>query len=329
MEALGPNLPERLKADGSYEQMVESAKKQTKSRVEQLSRDPLLCEYVKSTKGDHAPRITQPWQVLAEQKMYNLLFLLGRVEPIGHSYDFPDAQAYNIVMGGLLSSAKTFLWSKKIFDMLKEYPLPDHVLGSDLLPFPITYHSLEVAYDMKFIGTGMAGFKQSAKLDSDGMLLLPTVWGIMLCTFLTEEGNDQKKYVISIPIPFGKKYPSDFDESHAKSVRQILSMLAFLRSPYTDLDKRKIPRPFRRRGDCAPADIERRINVVVLRSETKSAIKDYALADIERKHQWWVRGHFRAQWYASKKSHEVIWIAPHLKGPSHAPILEKVYSVVR
>lgn len=39
------------------------------------------------------------------------------------------------------------------------------------------------------------------------------------------------------------------------------------------------------------------------------------------RHQWIVRGHWRRQWYASRSTHEAIWIDPFIKGPDDKPLM--------
>ncbi|MFJ3793864.1 hypothetical protein [Kitasatospora sp. NPDC090091] len=48
-------------------------------------------------------------------------------------------------------------------------------------------------------------------------------------------------------------------------------------------------------------------------------------------HRWIVRGHWRNQYYPSRKDHRPIWIDDHLKGPDGAPILDpdKLVNVLR
>lgn len=36
--------------------------------------------------------------------------------------------------------------------------------------------------------------------------------------------------------------------------------------------------------------------------------------------RWTVRGHWRRQWYPSRQEHRPVWINPHVKGPSDAPL---------
>jgi hypothetical protein len=130
-------------------------------------------------------------------------------------------------------------------------------------------------------------------------------------------------------LRYGKTYPDDIAEFGRESTRLVLSMLAFLKSPYAGVEHQRIPRAMRRHGGVAPADVDATIAVVVLRREAREAIEAYNAEPHAWKHRWWVSGHFRRQWQPSKQTHEVIWIAPFLKGPSGAPMLDKVFAVQR
>lgn len=49
-------------------------------------------------------------------------------------------------------------------------------------------------------------------------------------------------------------------------------------------------------------------------------------------HQWFVRGHWRQQWYPSLGTHQPKWIAPYVKGPDDKPLKApsaQVFAVVR
>lgn len=50
-----------------------------------------------------------------------------------------------------------------------------------------------------------------------------------------------------------------------------------------------------------------------------------------RSHQWIVSGHWRNHWYPARGDHRPIWIAPHMKGPDGAPLLDpaKLVHVLR
>jgi hypothetical protein len=95
-----------------------------------------------------------------------------------------------------------------------------------------------------------------------------------------------------------------------------------------------LPRHQRRqleRINASKEEVTVQINVVTLRHRLVKPEHQVKPPEdgVEWKHKWWVSGHYRAQWYPSDKSHKVIWIAPFLKGPEDAPLLEKIYTVVR
>ncbi|MFG3051924.1 hypothetical protein ACGFZP_13365 [Kitasatospora sp. NPDC048239] len=58
---------------------------------------------------------------------------------------------------------------------------------------------------------------------------------------------------------------------------------------------------------------------------------DEPSAGTRHQHRWIVRGHWRNQYYPSRKSNRPIWIDDHLKGPDGAPILDpdKLVNILR
>lgn len=47
--------------------------------------------------------------------------------------------------------------------------------------------------------------------------------------------------------------------------------------------------------------------------------------------RWVVRGHWRSQWFPTKKAHSQVWIAPYIKGPEGKPVIgsRKIFDVSR
>ncbi len=130
-------------------------------------------------------------------------------------------------------------------------------------------------------------------------------------------------------LRFGTCYPDDIEPDARAGTAQLLKRLAFIRSPFVEVQEVKLPRPLRRHGGLPKADLEKTVSVVVLRRAAQKAIKEYESEPRQYKHRWWVSGHFRSQWYPSAHAHQVIWIAPYIKGPEGVAMLEKVYAVVR
>lgn len=45
--------------------------------------------------------------------------------------------------------------------------------------------------------------------------------------------------------------------------------------------------------------------------------------DVTWSHRWWVKGHWRWQYYPSRNTHEWIYIDPYPKGPEHLELITK------
>ena len=71
----------------------------------------------------------------------------------------------------------------------------------------------------------------------------------------------------------------------------------------------------------------RPVRVVTLGARHAKAPGEGDAARHERHHRWIVRGHWRNQWFPKQKRHVPMWIAPHVKGPDGAPILERQETV--
>jgi hypothetical protein len=140
-------------------------------------------------------------------------------------------------------------------------------------------------------------------------------------------------------LHYGSRYPEDVRLQRPPTLPTdsetildvVLKFLSFLNSPYIRAEAEMIERPVRRRtARVNEAEANKRVHVVALRRPTvPGASPSSPTEGTNWKHQWWVTGHHRAQWYARERAHKVIWIAPHLKGPADKPVLEKVYTVKR
>lgn len=303
-------------------------------QVDVLKSDPLLLRYLQNrgTGPRYAPRLTEPWMALGEQRSYALLAAANHMKVLGGS-PRSTQQLDRMMVYVALRMAQTFLWTTEVFNTIRACPMPSHTISSDLLPFPFTYHSTEVAYDVQASGGSPSDIAEcSGRYDMDATLIahIPPDRGLAITQLMSSPNAPQGAVVaVASSLTYGTRFPEDIPEGARPAAQVILSMLAFLRSPYAVMDLRQLPRQMRRHGGCAPEDVDKLVNVVTLRRETKETIAAYEAASVEWKHRWWVSGHFRAQWYPSTQSHEVIWIPPYLKGPEGAPMLNKVYRVSR
>jgi hypothetical protein len=231
----------------------------------------------------------------------------------------PEYLAIGFAMNVLL--AQVYLWSDAVESLADATPMPPHVVARDALPYPVMFWSRETAHT----GPGW---------ETNWLLVMHSSQGIRTVADVQRGPNDVS--VIAGDILYGTRFPDDVPEYARPGIGAILGRLSFLRSPYIGADQERVPRAWRRasvRSGLTEAMADPLIRVVTLRRDAQENVDreraDRAQAAIERRSHWWVSGHHRAQWYPSKDAHEVIWIAPYLKGDLSKPLANKVYKVER
>jgi len=274
-------------------------------------------------------RATAGWHALGEQLSFALAVITGHVDcrDVMFKDESPDVARVRIAFGFVVGTP--YLWSSEIADLVEAAPLPPHIISRDILPAPALWWSDEVASLLKHAGTGEA-------VDGDGSrdFLFLMDAGDHLNLIFNIATSDGRQRLSGGSVRYGVKYPDDLDPTVAKALEGILKRLAFLRSPYIATREEVAPRAWRRemqhKGHLGP---DPPVRVVMLRREAKRAVdaeRDAQRRHVDWKHQWWVSGHYRSQWYPSKQAHEVVWIAPYLKGPADLPVgPAKVYVVKR
>jgi len=292
-----------------------------------LKTNPLLLRSIQQRGVDgYAPRITMAWQAEAERLIYTLLlgetqagFELGVGMPTGKNLKRRMSAFY------IMEMAVTYLWRNQIREKAEMLPVPRHTIPENVLPYPQMYWSWEGARDAKV--TNLENGKQ-LEVEGDGMLIWYTPPDfIQVCVVGSSPAGVH--ILPSGELRIGSTWPDDYDADQQHSLGPALAMLAFLNSPYISNDRQRLDRPTRRALAKASArSVDPIIHVVALReADTLHGVADGTGREFH--HQWWVRGHIRAQWYASRNGHKLIWIREHLKGPNDAPIIRKVYDVKR
>lgn len=295
--------------------------------VESLAKHPLLARYVRHL--DARARNTQPWHALGERLYAALMLTQIGAEPSivwRHFPGYPDPDdEQGIGLAMMVMQAVPYLWTVEIEDHVRAAPdLPRHVLSRESMPYPLMFFSYEVAY-------GRMGEEPT----NDWMLLRHTAEGLELVgPWMDPPGPDRKLRFALGGFRYGTVYPTDVPPAAREGIGVVLRRLAFINSPYVSVAEHRLPRPMRREivrsGAVPKAGHDPVCHVVTLRRPAADAHPRADDAETrEWKHHWWVSGHFRAQWRPSTKDHELIWIAPHLKGPLEKPLLEKVYAVAR
>jgi len=283
--------------------------------------------------GSGSPRIIAPWQAQAERQMHvwamtqpqttlspDVIYAMGKR---GMKSDNPIRMALILQM----QSAQVYLLRKEIIRLLNKMPIPRHVIGPNIMPYPLMYITPEYS-----LSVATSSEEEQSPLDCDYMLLQASPEGVNVTMPSAQRVNpaleDVRQTINCVGIEFNKVWPDDFEKPD--SVRFILAILAFLNSPFVASEPTKITRnvrrQFKREGWNDPNLLT---NVVTLRRSVHNGSNSGNTEPLERHNRWWVSGHIRAQWYPSLKAHKLIWIAPHIKGPEDKPVKKKTYVVVR
>jgi len=243
----------------------------------------------------------------------------GLVNQSPLAFDDTDIRAAIISQ---MKVAQVYLFTSDIMSKLSSMPVPRHTISPELMPHPIMYWTSERPLS---VSTDPDDVKAETASDVDWILVSENIEGLTL----TMPVGD---VITTTALEFGKIWPDEYD--HPEQWSMVLAVFAFLNSPFVDSSPVRLPRSSRR-------EIEREAkhnpkispdpltHVVTLRTLSEGEGGSNRDGSVEHDHQWWVQGHIRAQWYPSKKSHKLIWIAPHLKGPSDKPIKTKTYVVKR
>ena len=294
--------------------------------------------------GDPERRpITQAWEVEAERLSYAILIAQPQVKlELGLPYmNMVDGKVHDntsMAMRHLMFitmlAAVPYLWRTEIMTKAEMLPIPRHTIPENLLPYPQMYWSWQTGYSNKTLDPRTG---EQLEVESDGMLVWYTPPDhIQACLVGQPRGpyaqhleNPTVSLVSVASFRIGSTWPDDFEKATHPTIAPILAKLAFLNSQYVSNELQRLPRPIRRGlARTSVAGPDPTIHVVSLRP---SATPRTVGGGSERKfhHQWWVRGHIRAQWHPSIKGHKLIWIDEHLKGPNDAPMISKIYDVNR
>lgn len=298
--------------------------------AKQLGANAIVLNHMK--RCDAGGRNLRPEHAIGE-KMYAML--LAAAAPCPESADsiqiwggnvekLPAETAFGLVP--VIAMAQLYLWSNKIEQLADSSPLPEHIVSRSVMPFPIMFWSRESCYT--FVMDGQPAMTNWILLFHAGDRIR-IVQDLMFGT-LEKPAAHRVRLIIS-DIKYGDQWPDAYPTDQQDHVARFLKRCAFLNSPYVDTKKAGLPRHIRRQIEAlGQTPVKEETHVVVLRKQKAKPLKPSGDSmPVQWHHQWWVSAHYRAQWYPSEQAHKVIWIAPHLKGPSDKPILEKVYAVLR
>jgi hypothetical protein len=293
-----------------------------------IERNPVYRQYIARIDRTDRSINDEPWHAIGERYYAAWQCLMsaqsGGAIPL---YGLAPGAPRRDTLYGLAHSilgAVPYLWSDKMEKLADAAPLPKHVTSYSVMPHPFMFWSRESRYS-------------TAQGSNNWLALFYTGNRIIVLGDFSDDLDEDKTKppklaLMSDTVNLGKTWPTDYNGD--KQIGIILKRCAFLNSPYIDSAQGRLPRHQRRqleRIDASREEVDVQINVVTLRHRVVKPEHQVKPPDegVDWKHKWWVSGHYRAQWYPSEKSHKVIWIAPFLKGPEDAPLLEKIYTVVR
>ena len=228
-------------------------------------------------------------------------------------------------------SASPYLWTEEVREAIRALKIPRHVVSPRALPQPRSWHTFETGIQLG--GILRYNGRRYEGETADALIVHDVGTGIQALTFgeMTDsETGDNHPCLTGGIIPYNKTFPDDFHEEGArKHAEAVLTMLAFLNSPFIPKEQRQISRSARREAQRAGRPTDDLVTFMILRRPTGSRGEPLEQHSVEWKHRWLVNGHLRAQWYPSEQAHRLIWIAPYLKGPADAPMLSHVYKVAQ
>jgi hypothetical protein len=271
-----------------------------------LRRYPPLLAYVERFVSDpdryDRDGLKDPTDLMGDRAFHAISALLGL---------WDGSDEVRLSLARTIISSVPVLWPDAMWEAARSLPLPSHVVAPDAMPYPLMWWRFAHSYG------------ESGALTSMLVMTDPEVDGITVGIFGHPGESGEIQFNGWIEIPFRSRYPEDFPENG--SVEIVLQMLAFMNSRYVKSDGEPLPRAERRRIERAGLttdglDADHPVHVIKLRAPEPSPVTAAADGDREWSHRWFVRGHYRAQWYPSIQAHRVRWIAAYVKGPEGKPI---------
>lgn len=291
--------------------------------VRQVKQKPpiLLLEHLQRMGGsDCAPPVTTAAQVLGEQAA--TMFAMALVA-CGEHDQIRGRSTRGIarMLLTVLPTAKPFLWRKDVVNAVWSSPeLPRHVIGAHVLRHWSEYHTFEVCYD--------AVSTLGDRAETDWFIAFAAHDMTAIVTNL--QRSDKSTELMLLGVRPGQVYPDDFPPSHAAALAPFLKMSAFLDSKIAVISKQKVERAaLRRAARAGDILVDQEASIIALRSRDYDHPASETEREVRWNNRWWVRGHFRAQWIPSDKTHKVIWVDPYIKGPENKPFKAQVYDVCR
>lgn len=276
---------------------------------------PAVVSYMGSISGDLCSPVSEPWMSVPHQKVQAVLCAASGYTNEGKRVYGPTCPTPRS-FASMVEDSKLFWWSEECLSVAQSYPVPRHVV-EPCLPHLVTYHCFQSFPEVK---VGRLGVSVEWVMISS----LPGGDGFDVYMVVRKSG---RSYISGYSVRYGEVYPDDFLET-ADMGGLTLAMLAVVNSQPEYVSESRLPRSLRRQVARSGAREAPSFTEISLPARASRAVsRDLDASSPERSHRWWVRGHFRNQYYPSTGDHSLIWIEPYMKGPEDAPVKGSVYAM--
>ena len=99
----------------------------------------------------------------------------------------------------------------------------------------------------------------------------------------------------------------------------VISLFAFMNQPFGTVESRRLPRAQRRSLQREAGLEDPQVKVITLR-RTQHTKGQPTGGSTEWACRWFVKGHWRSQYYARTQQNRPLWIMPYMKGPEDKPL---------
>ena len=99
----------------------------------------------------------------------------------------------------------------------------------------------------------------------------------------------------------------------------IISLFAFMNQPFSTVESRRLPRASRRSFQRETGLEGPQIKVITLRRAQHTKGQSNS-SSTEWAYRWFVKGHWRNQYYSRTQQNSPLWIMPYMKGPEDKPL---------
>jgi len=324
-------------------EVAEPTRTQIEQRALPIIHNPLFRQYGMRWNHEKPPVCnTEPWHAFASRLVTGMQLLAALIPSINVKLEgfgeidlgYITKEKMMLNLFDIVMDAPVYLWSTDMLNLAQAAPLPPHTISSQMLVRKSMYWTFESAFKGEHVEKG-------SRYETQWFYLVEqdTTAGMWTRLFsdailFDKNGEPTDQRLIAFAMMYGKSWPRDWtDQTDQVAVGNFLKYCAFLASPFIDKTPQRLPRHQRRQLERAGQEreqVNRDTTVTILRRKVPGVpTKRPPQGETDWQHQWWVSGHYRAQWYPSDAAHRVIWIAPFLKGPSDKPLLDKMYSVIR